>query len=879
MRGQHRAPRISAETRERRRLRARRGVSILVVTLLATIPVGVSAAMVPTTTVSSTSADVAEAQTGRSLVDRGSAFDVIDGRRATAAKSVDSTVAAAGLPATAMGVGAKTAAPVDTSCGAGLGAGAALAPPSVCAVTEPAGTNWSVFDPGNIIPDGIFYDTAAMSDVQIRDFIDAQGIGCTGPYCLKNLRVTTQDQPADQYCSAYAGAVNEDAAAVLGKVSRACGVNPQVMLVTLQKESGLLGRTDPTASTYDAAWGWHCPDTGPGGSANCDPAHAGFFNQAYGMAKQWSRYRVDPFNYNYRAGQTVDILRNVVESGCGSAPVTIANTATASLYNYTPYQPSAAALASYPGTGDACSAYGNRNFFFLFGKYFGDTYGQPSLGGTTRTGGGGTLFTARVASINSPAMTEVTIPNNGFVDPALAGRVITAPTASVAAGLAAGFSALGLPYVWGGGGSGAGPNNGCSRGGGALNSCGSEIGFDCSGLTAFVLGRSGFIIPGDSSGQRAVGTRITWDRALPGDVVGFPGHVAIYLGSVSGVRYILEASTVGTPVHIVKLTRTDADPQVYRFWAGIPQIGVDGSTFIPASPWSGAGGAGAGRAYYSTIPRYFPVVPTSVAPTSVAPTSIALAPVAAAPAPALPATTVSAPPTVPASPATQPSPTAATSASDTPTAASPTTASPTGAPATSASSTTAPTTAATFPPAPTTTAQTTTTPITAPTTSGTTASGTTTAPTTTAPTTAASDTAEATTGSGTATTTAGPGTTTAASTPASTEPAAPATAAETTVPAPATSAETPTIPAAPGATAPVAPTPDAPPPPAPSCLVEPATTVSIPTAPPTPSVLPKASGHSAPIVEPTLFMTIVALATSAMTGAPADPAEPLTGTC
>ncbi len=64
---------------------------------------------------------------------------------------------------------------------------------------------------------------------------------------------------------------------------------------------------------------------------------------------------------------------NVAESGCGGAPVTIKNQATASLYNYTPYQPNAASLAAYPGTGDACSAYGNRNFFFLFRKYFGST--------------------------------------------------------------------------------------------------------------------------------------------------------------------------------------------------------------------------------------------------------------------------------------------------------------------------------------------------------------------------------------------------------------------------------------------------------------------------------------------------------------------------
>ena len=849
VRGRHRAPRTSEDTQLRHRLRVRRGVSILVVTLLATIPVGVSAAMVPPRAVNSASDDTAAAPTPRSFVDEKGEFEVADARRAAADKVGDTTVsdAAGASSVPPIGIGVKAAAPADSSCGAGLGAGAALAPPSVCAVTEPAGMNWSVFDPGNIIPDGIFYDTAALTDVQIRDFIDAQGVGCAGEFCLKNLQVSTPDQPADQYCTAYVGGVNEDVAAVLGKVSRACGVNPQVMLVTLQKESGLLSRTDPTASTYDAAWGWHCPDTGPGGSANCDPAYAGFFNQSYGMAKQWSRYRVDPYNYNYRAGQTVNILWNVVESGCGSAPVTIANTATASLYNYTPYQPNAAALASYPGTGDACSAYGNRNFFFLFGKYFGG-----------RNQAGVTLFAAAVAT-NSPVTTEVTIPNNGFVDPALAGRVITAPTASVAAGLAAGFSALGLPYVWGGGGSGAGPNNGCSRGGGALNSCGSEIGFDCSGLTAFVLGRAGFIIPGDSSSQRAVGTRMGWDLAMPGDVVGFPGHVAIYLGSVNGVRYILEASTVGTPVHIVKLTRSDADPQVYRFWAGIPQIGADGSTFIPASPWSSAGGTGSPRTYYSTIPR-FPVAPQ---PAPAPPVAAATPPPTAVPSevPAAPAPSATASPTPPPSSAI-PIPTTASAA---PTTAAPTTTTPapsSATPTSAAPTTTAPTTTAPTSSAPTPTSPAPTSPT--PTTSGSTSA----TPTTSAP---ASTTPEPSTppvSTGDPTDTVPPTTTSAEATVTSSAPASTGEATPTPAVPETTSSDT---------------TPPAGPPSTTSCpaTVPAPTTESIPTAPTTPSVLRKASRYSAPTVRPTLFMSIVAIATAAMTGDPAESSEPFppVGSC
>jgi cell wall-associated NlpC family hydrolase len=475
--------------------------------------------------------------------------------------------APAGAQAVASDACAVSEPPADagaaTAADASQGAGAVARPVS----SVSGGT---VFDAGNIISDAVFYNSSSMTDEQIQAFLAAQGASCTGAFCVKNLRVDVAAQPADEFCAAVPGGAGLTAAAVIGMVSRACGVNPQVMLVTLEKESGLLDRSGPSASSYDAAWGWHCPDSGPGGTANCDPAYAGFVNQAYGMAKQWSRYKVHPEQYRYRAGETVEILWNVVESGCGGAPVTIANTATASLYNYTPYQPNPAALAAYPGVGDACSAYGNRNFFFLFNRYFASTGG----------GNTGINVTAAVTGLATPV--SVPVPANGFVSGGLAGRSIMAPTPAVAAGLRAGFAALGLPYVWGGGGSGAGPNNGCARGGGQFNSCGTEIGFDCSGLTAYVLGQAGFGIPGDSSGQRRAGIPVSWDRALPGDVVGYPGHVAVYLGITDGVRYILEASWVGTPVHIVPLTRTDADATVYRYWTGIPGVvGASASTLNP----------------------------------------------------------------------------------------------------------------------------------------------------------------------------------------------------------------------------------------------------------------------------------------------------------
>jgi len=162
----------------------------------------------------------------------------------------------------------------------------------------------------------------------------------------------------------------------------------------------------------------------------------------------------------------------------------------------------------------------------------------------------------------------VTLPNNQFVAEAVRGKTIQAPNAQVAKGLAAGFDQLGLPYVWGGGGSGAGANDGCSRGGGALNSCQGLTGFDCSGLTAYVLGQAGAQIPDNSGTQRSGGQSVPKDQALPGDIYGFPGHVSISLGFIDGQAYHLEASTVGTPVHIVAMKRSDVDSNVHRYWSG-----------------------------------------------------------------------------------------------------------------------------------------------------------------------------------------------------------------------------------------------------------------------------------------------------------------------
>ena len=241
-----------------------------------------------------------------------------------------------------------------------------------------AAADLSRFDPGYLISDEAFWASGTMSQADVQRFLDQKGADCVpaaGSTCLRSYTETTTSRAATDRCAAYAGAAAEPAAAIIRKVAVACGINPQVLLVTLQKEQGLVtARTGKPAATYQKAMGFGCPDT-----AACDTRYYGFFNQVYSAASQFKNYAANPTRYAHRAG-LVNNVRFHPNAACGTSPVLIRNQATAGLYNYTPYQPNAAALAAGYGTGDACSSYGNRNFYAYFTDWFGSPTGSPPFG-------------------------------------------------------------------------------------------------------------------------------------------------------------------------------------------------------------------------------------------------------------------------------------------------------------------------------------------------------------------------------------------------------------------------------------------------------------------------------------------------------------------
>ena len=241
----------------------------------------------------------------------------------------------------------------------------------------------SAFDPGLIISDSVFFDFGSMTVTDIQKFLDSRVSACrsTDPAidCLKSIKSEIPDTPATTStevgpCAAIPANPAASAAEVIYSVAVACGINPKVLITKLQKEQGLVTSTKPTSYMYRAAMGFGCPDSDPG---ICGKVYVGLFNQLYRAAKQLRWYGNPEGSFTYwKPGRTVSMRYNP-KSSCGTKSFELKNQATANLYYYTPYTPNQAALDNMYGSGDSCSAYGNRNFW----RYYHDWFGSPIGGG------------------------------------------------------------------------------------------------------------------------------------------------------------------------------------------------------------------------------------------------------------------------------------------------------------------------------------------------------------------------------------------------------------------------------------------------------------------------------------------------------------------
>lgn len=264
----------------------------------------------------------------------------------------------------------------------------------------------SQFNAGRIIDDVIFTDNTTMSPSQIHNFLNAKVGTCdtwgtrasnhwnssagqyytraewgalngnSAPFTCINQYIENPVTKQNNYLNPNATIPGgKGAAQIIYEAALQYRINPQVILVTLQKEQGLITDNWPWYDQYKSAMGYACPDTAP-----CDTKYYGFYNQVDNAAWQFRYYLDHPNAYNYWVGNYY--VRYNPSASCGGSVVNIQNPATAALYIYTPYQPNAGALAqvsdSSPGPGGVnCGAYGNRNFWWYFNQWFGASLGVP----------------------------------------------------------------------------------------------------------------------------------------------------------------------------------------------------------------------------------------------------------------------------------------------------------------------------------------------------------------------------------------------------------------------------------------------------------------------------------------------------------------------
>ncbi len=240
------------------------------------------------------------------------------------------------------------------------------------------------FIAGRIIDDNVFTNNSAMNVSQTQSFLNSKISSCDTSGSQPASDFGRSDLTHAQYAALKGWSAppytclkdyNENgvsAAQIIYNIAQQYKINPQVFIVLLQKEQGLVTDTWPLSTQYKTATGYGCPDT-----AACDAQYYGFTNQVTWSAKMF-RAIMDgvPQNQWYTPYVVGDnYIRWNPNSSCGGTNVTVQNRATQALYNYTPYQPNQAALNVGYGTGDSCSAYGNRNFYLYFTDWFGSTLG------------------------------------------------------------------------------------------------------------------------------------------------------------------------------------------------------------------------------------------------------------------------------------------------------------------------------------------------------------------------------------------------------------------------------------------------------------------------------------------------------------------------
>lgn len=216
------------------------------------------------------------------------------------------------------------------------------------------------FDPNQLISDSAFKNKNSMSAADIQKFLESKDsiLANTSSSFLAQLREPVGNSSlASVIEDTNLKSTPRTAAQLIYDAAQQSGINPQVILVKLQKEQSLItGHQGSDAvrlqRALDFALGFGCPDTQP-----CGELYRGFYFQIFGnvdsennrylgAARSLMRSFTTPGGrgpfYNGGVAQVGDtiVLSNTLggyEGVQANQTVVLENAATAALYRYTPH--------------------------------------------------------------------------------------------------------------------------------------------------------------------------------------------------------------------------------------------------------------------------------------------------------------------------------------------------------------------------------------------------------------------------------------------------------------------------------------------------------------------------------------------------------------
>lgn len=186
------------------------------------------------------------------------------------------------------------------------------------------------FNPSRVVDDSVFINIDKMSVAEVQAFLELKGSFLKD--FSENGRTAAQIiwGAAHGHGEASGDCNNTTVCFGIDINTRTGTVNPEVILVTLQKEQSLITRTERSDSALRTAMGYGCPDSG-----GCNPDFAGFTKQvehaAWQLRFNYERAQGKGFG-DYQVGQSF-CTSDHNGTNCGSYE----NRATAALYRYTPH--------------------------------------------------------------------------------------------------------------------------------------------------------------------------------------------------------------------------------------------------------------------------------------------------------------------------------------------------------------------------------------------------------------------------------------------------------------------------------------------------------------------------------------------------------------